>query len=81
MPGREDKLHFGLYDATAGGFATVVAGATGADGTLTAGTEVVELNYLLPLHGVDSMVDKGSAAEAGGTMMCCYYVATRSIRD
>ena len=71
MPSQEHKSHFGLFGATAGGFATVVAGATGADGALAAGTGVMVLNCLLLLHGTDSIVDEGRAAEAGGTAMCC----------
>ena len=47
MPSREHKSYFGLFSATAGGFATVVAGATGAAGALAAGTGVVVLSYLL----------------------------------
>ena len=71
MPSWEHKSHFSLFGATARGFATVVAGATGADGTLAAGTGVVVLNCLLLLHGADSVVDEGRAAEVGGTATCC----------
>ena len=71
MPSWEHKSHFGLFDAAAGGFAMVVAGATGAHSATTAGTGVVVFNCLLLLHGADSMVDEGSAPEAGGTTTCC----------
>ena len=71
MPSQECKSHFGLFGATAGGFATVVAGATGADGALAAGTGVVVFSCLLLLHGSDSMVDEGRTAEVGGTATCC----------
>ena len=71
MPSQEHKSHFSLFGATAGGFATVVAGATSADGALAAGTGVTVFSCLLLLHGADSVVDKGKAAEAGGTAMCC----------
>ena len=71
MPSQEHKSHFGLFYATSGGFGTVVAGATSADGALMASKGVVVLNCLLPLHGGDSVVNKGSGAEAGGTAMYC----------
>ena len=70
MPSREHKAHFSLFGATAAGFATVVAGATGADGALAAGTGVMVHSCLLLLHGADIMVDEGRVAEAGGTAMC-----------
>ena len=71
MPSWEHKLHFGLFGAIAGGFATVVSGATGADGALAAGTGVVVFSCLLLQCGADSVVDEGGAAEAGGTATCC----------
>ena len=67
MPSQEHKSHFGLFDATSGGFGTLVAGATGADAALMASKGVVVLNCLLPLYGVDSVVSKGSGAEAVGS--------------
>ena len=71
MPSWEHKSHFGLFGATAGGFATVVAGATGVNGALAAGTGVVVLSCLLLLCGADSIVDEGRTAAAGGTARCC----------
>ena len=65
MPSQEFKSHFSLFGATAGGFATVVASATGANGALVAGTGVMVFSCLLLLHGADSMVDEGRMAEAG----------------
>ena len=64
------QIAFWLVRCYCWGFATVVAGAIGADSVLVASIGVVVLNCLLLLCGEDSVVDKGSAVEAGGIVIC-----------